>query len=196
VDPPAGPAPARAGAAPGVPDAALSSEEPLRYESAGPACTEALGAGLAALLGPGDLILLVGDLGAGKTTLVRAAARALGIAGPVTSPTFAIAQRYEGRVPLAHLDAYRLTGPDDEELGLALEAIGEGAVAFVEWPDSLLGALPPPRLRVDLLHSGAESRLILLNPQDLTLVTPLRRLVADLRARHRHPQPRPRGRPG
>jgi tRNA threonylcarbamoyladenosine biosynthesis protein TsaE len=141
-------------------------------------------------------VLLVGELGAGKTTLVRAAARALGVSGPVTSPTFAIAQRHEGRVPVAHLDAYRLASADDEELGLALEAIGEGAVAFVEWPDALLPALPAARLRVELLHSGAESRLILLATPDPSLATPLRRLVADLRARHRHPKPEPRARPG
>jgi tRNA threonylcarbamoyladenosine biosynthesis protein TsaE len=145
---------------------------------------------------PGDLVLLVGELGAGKTTLVRAAARALGVTGPVTSPTFAIAQRHEGRVPVAHLDAYRLGGADDEELGLALEAIGEGAVAFVEWPEALMPALPAARLRLELLHSGAESRLILLETQDPALASPLRRLVADIRARHRHPKPRPRGRPG
>ena len=97
-----------------------------QFTSDGPDATEALGAGLAALLEPGDVVVLRGDLGAGKTTLVRAAARALGVEGPVTSPTFAIANTYQGRVPVAHLDAWRLGDPDDEELGLALEAVAPG----------------------------------------------------------------------
>ena len=102
------------------------------FTSPEPAATEDLGRGLAALLAPGDVVVLRGDLGAGKTTLVRAAARALGVEGPVTSPTFAIANAYAGRIPVAHLDAWRLGDPDDEELGLALEAVGTDAVAFIE----------------------------------------------------------------
>ena len=151
----------------------------------------ALGAGIAGLLAPGDLVLLRGDLGTGKTTLVRGAARALGVEEPVTSPTFTIAQRYEGRPPLAHLDAYRLSGPDDEELGLALEAIGEDAVAFVEWPDAIVGALPPARLTVSLEHTGGDGRLVVLATPDARLQTALASLVADLRAGHRHPESEP-----
>ena len=117
---------------------------PVEIRSDGPATTEAVGAALADILAPGDVVVLRGDLGAGKTTLVRAAARALGVSGPVTSPTFAIANSYEGRVPVAHLDAWRLGDPDDEELGLALEAVGPEAVAFVEWPDRCCSAFPRP----------------------------------------------------
>jgi len=136
-----------------------------------------------------------GELGAGKTTLVRAAARELGVTGPVTSPTFTIARRYEGRHPVAHLDAYRLTGPDDEELGLALEAIGDDAVAFVEWPETLAPALPEARLDIEIRHSGGEGRLVVLRTPDDPLAAALSRLVADPRARHRHtvPEPRPGG---
>jgi tRNA threonylcarbamoyladenosine biosynthesis protein TsaE len=151
----------------------------------------ALGAALAGALAPGDLVLVRGELGAGKTTLVRGAARALGVETPVTSPTFTIAQRYEGRVPVAHLDAYRLTGPDDEEMGLALEAIGEDAVAFVEWPDALVGGLPPARLTVSLEHAGGDRRLVVLATPDAALLSLLASLVDDLRARHRHPQSEP-----
>ena len=137
-------------------------------------------------------MLLRGDLGAGKTTLVRAVARALGVSGPVTSPTFTLANRYEGRVPVAHLDAYRLASPDDEELGLALEAIGEGAVALVEWPDVLLAGLPEPRLEVRLEHGGGDRRLVALATPDPRLAADLAALVADPRARHRHPAAEPR----
>jgi tRNA threonylcarbamoyladenosine biosynthesis protein TsaE len=137
-------------------------------------------------------VLLRGELGTGKTTLVRAVARALGVTAPVTSPTFSLAQRYAGRVPVAHLDAYRLSDPDDEEVGLALEVIGEGAVAFVEWPDSLAASLPEPRLQVQLAHRGGDRRLVTLLAHDPTLAGALRRLVDDLRARHRHAKPQPR----
>jgi tRNA threonylcarbamoyladenosine biosynthesis protein TsaE len=138
------------------------------------------------------VVLVRGELGAGKTTLVRAAARALGVVGPVTSPTFTIARRYQGRHPVAHLDAYRLASPDDEELGLALEAIGDDAVAFVEWPEALGPVLPNSRLEVEIRHSGGEGRLVVLRTPDAPLAAALSRLVADPRARHRHPVPEPR----
>lgn len=154
-------------------------------ESAGPDDTNALGAGLAGLLRPGDIVLLRGELGVGKTTLVRAAARALGVTEPVTSPSFSVANRYTGRVPVAHLDAYRLASPDEEEIGLALEVVGDDAVAFVEWPDTLAHGLPPARLEVDLAHGGDDRRLVTLRSSDPDLESPLRRLVDDLRARHR-----------
>jgi tRNA threonylcarbamoyladenosine biosynthesis protein TsaE len=137
------------------------------------------------------VVLLRGDLGSGKTTLVRGAARALGVTGPVTSPTFTLAQRHAGRVAVAHLDAYRLTSPDDEEVGMALEAIGDDAIAFVEWPEALAPGLPPPRLEADLRHTGGEGRLVVLRSPDPALSTALARLVADLRARHRNTESEP-----
>ena len=151
---------------------------------------------LAALLRPGDLVLLRGELGAGKTTLVRAAARALGVAGPITSPTFTVAQRYRGDVEVAHVDAYRLGGPDDEEAELLRDAVGDDAVAFVEWPDAILDALPPARLEVELRHGGGDRRLVLLDARDADTRTDLSRQLADLRARHLNREPEPGTRPG
>ena len=156
------------------------------FTSPGSAATEDLGRGLAALLAPGDVVVLRGDLGAGKTTLVRAAARALGVEGPVTSPTFAIANAYEGRVPVAHLDAWRLGDPDDEELGLALEAVGTDAVAFIEWPDAVLHGLPEPRVRIDIAHGGGDERVVRLDTADPGMHASLEALCDDLRARHRN----------
>jgi tRNA threonylcarbamoyladenosine biosynthesis protein TsaE len=157
-----------------------------RFHSAGPGPTEDLGAGIAALLAPGDVVVLRGDLGAGKTTLVRGAARALGVTGPVTSPTFTIANSYAGRVPVAHLDAWRLSDPDDEEIGLALDAVGEGAIAFVEWPDSVLHGLPQPRVQVDIAHGGGDERVVRLTGSDPGMDASLKALCDDLRARHRN----------
>src|SRR6185312_2184811 len=91
------------------------TERRERHRSDGAGRTEEIAAELAAELRPGDVVLLSGDLGSGKTTFVRGAARALGVSGPVTSPTFTIGQRYEGRVPVSHLDLYRLGGLDAEE---------------------------------------------------------------------------------
>lgn len=157
---------------------------PAEYESHGTEDTEALGGALAGLLEPGDVVVLRGDLGAGKTTLVRAAARALGVEGPVTSPTFAIANSYLGRVPVAHLDAWRLGDPDDEELGLALEAIGTDAVAFVEWPDAVVHGLPEPRVSIDIAHGGGDERVVRLTSADPGTSASLEALCDDLRARH------------
>ena len=103
--------------------------------------TEALGARLAADLGPGDVVVVSGALGAGKTTLIRGACRALGVAGPVTSPTFTIGQRYSGRLPISHLDLYRLGGLEEEEPALLDDYLDAASVAFLEWP-----AIAEPRL--------------------------------------------------
>jgi len=156
------------------------------FVSDGPEDTEHLGVALAGLLEPGDVVVLRGDLGAGKTTLVRAAAHALGVEGPVTSPTFAIANSYVGHVPVAHLDAWRLGDPDDEELGLALESVGPDAVAFVEWPDAVLQGLPDPRVRVDISHGGGDRRVLRLDGADPGTDASLEALCDDLRARHRN----------
>lgn len=103
--------------------------------------TEAIGARIAAGLGAGDVVVVSGGLGAGKTTLIRGACRALGVEGPVTSPTFTIGQRYEGRLPVSHLDLYRLGGLDDEDPALLDDYLDPASVGFVEWP-----AIAAPRL--------------------------------------------------
>ena len=123
--------------------------------------TEAVGAELAARLGPGDVVVVSGEMGAGKTTLVRGACRALGVEGPVTSPTFTIGQRYRGRLPVSHLDLYRLDGLEDEDPALLDDYLDAASVAFVEWP-----AVAEPRLGgrrvvgVRLAHLDGDRRRI------------------------------------
>ena len=121
--------------------------------------TEALGASVAQLLRPGDVVLVQGELGAGKTTLVRGACRALGIEEPVTSPTFTIGHLYHGSLTVAHLDLYRFVGLSAAEWG-DLEPYFDGTVAFVEWPEAGLAALPSPRLTLTLAHVSPQQRRI------------------------------------
>jgi tRNA threonylcarbamoyladenosine biosynthesis protein TsaE len=122
--------------------------------------TAALGARLVAGLAPGDVVLLEGEMGTGKTTLVRGAARALGVERPVTSPTFTIGRRYEdGRVPLAHVDLHRLTSLDDEDPALLADYVNGDHVAFVEWPGVAEAALDA-RVRVTLEHAGGDARRV------------------------------------
>ena len=123
--------------------------------------TEALGARIAESLRPGDVVLLSGDLGAGKTTLIRGACRALGITGPVTSPTFTIGQRYGGgRMPVSHLDLYRLESLEDEDPALLEDYLRPDGVAFVEWPGAGESRLGRPALELRLAHVSEERRRI------------------------------------
>jgi len=132
-----------------------------RIRTEGPERTEAAAAALAAELRPGDVVLLHGELGSGKTTFVRGAARALGVSGPVTSPTFMLGQRYEGAVPVAHLDLHRLAGGlGAEEPGLLDDYLTADAIAFIEWPDPLAGEIGPPAAIVRLEHAGGDARVI------------------------------------
>jgi tRNA threonylcarbamoyladenosine biosynthesis protein TsaE len=125
--------------------------------------TEAAGAALAARLRPGDVVLVSGDLGAGKTTFVRGALRSLGVTGPITSPTFVVGHLHEGETgPLAHLDLYRLAGMGTEDPGLLDPFFGDDTIAFVEWPEHALDAFPANRVahRVHLAHAGGDGRRI------------------------------------
>jgi tRNA threonylcarbamoyladenosine biosynthesis protein TsaE len=123
--------------------------------------TETLGAELARTLADGDLVLVRGELGAGKTTLVRGAARALGVEDPITSPTFSIGHRYRGReLTVSHLDLYRLAGLDGEDPDLLADYLGPGRIAFVEWPPEGEQELAGARLLVTLSHAGGEQRSI------------------------------------
>jgi tRNA threonylcarbamoyladenosine biosynthesis protein TsaE len=123
--------------------------------------TEELGARIAARLQPGDVVLLSGELGTGKTTLVRGACRALGVPGPVTSPTFTIGQRYEGgRLPVSHLDLYRLQTLEGEDPALLEDYLWPEGVGFVEWPGAGEGRLGRPALEVRLSHLAEERRRV------------------------------------
>jgi len=125
--------------------------------------TERAGAELAAELRPGDVVLVSGELGAGKTTFVRGALRALGVNGPVTSPTFVVGVTYEGADGLlAHLDLYRLGGMGGEDPGLLDPFFAPDMIAFVEWPECAPGAWPEERVarHVHLEHAGGDEREI------------------------------------
>lgn len=140
--------------------------------SDGPSATAAVAADLAGRLQAGDLVLLHGDVGAGKTTFVRAYARAVGIYEPITSPTYTLAHRYAARPDLLHIDAYRLEHADDEELGLLLDG-AEDAVTFIEWPGALDGAALTPRMVVRITHEGGDARTITITePVGPAAVTP------------------------
>ncbi len=138
------------------------AERPATTGSA--AETEALGARLAVRLLPGDVVLLSGEMGTGKTTLVRGALRALGVTRPVTSPTFTLGHRYdEATPPASHLDLHRLVGLEDEDPALLDDYVGPDRVAFVEWPQvalPALAALGRVAARVTLEHAGADARRI------------------------------------
>lgn len=130
-------------------------------ETAAPAQTESVGAEIAQTLAAGDLVLVRGDLGAGKTTLVRGAARALGVHSPVTSPSFSIGHRYRaGQLVVSHLDLYRLDGLEQEDPALLADYMGPGRIAFVEWPSDGELELSQPRVEVSLAHAGGDRRRI------------------------------------
>jgi tRNA threonylcarbamoyladenosine biosynthesis protein TsaE len=137
----------------------VSGVETIESSSAGE--TEAAGARIAAGLRPGELVVVSGDVGAGKTTLIRGACRALGVEGPVTSPTFTIGRRYAGRVPVSHLDLYRLSDLEREDPALLEDYLDPGSVGFVEWP-----AVAEPELagrtalEVRIEHRGGDRRTI------------------------------------
>ena len=131
----------------------------MEVVTASPEETEALAAELARALHPGDIVALSGELGAGKTTFVRGAARALGVTAPISSPTFTIGHRYDAPTPVAHLDLYRIAGLDPEEWG-DLEPYFDGTIAFVEWPEHGGDWLPRARATVTLGHVDETHRTV------------------------------------
>jgi tRNA threonylcarbamoyladenosine biosynthesis protein TsaE len=136
----------------------------LRLASPDEATTRAIGAALAGLLGPGDVVGLTGDLGAGKTRLVQGAAAAIGVDGPVLSPTFMLVREYGGDPPVHHVDAYRLSGPLElEDLGLE-DVLSPEAVVFVEWADRVAAALPDSWLELALHIREDDQRVIEVRP--------------------------------
>jgi tRNA threonylcarbamoyladenosine biosynthesis protein TsaE len=122
--------------------------------------TQRLGARLGELLLPGDVVLLEGGLGAGKTVFAQGVAAGLGVAGPVTSPTFTLNHEYEGRVPLYHVDLYRVSGAvEAEHIGLEDYIWGEG-VTLIEWPDRAMSLVPDAHLVVSLRPLAETKRVI------------------------------------
>jgi tRNA threonylcarbamoyladenosine biosynthesis protein TsaE len=123
--------------------------------------TRDVGAAVAGLARPGDVVVLAGDLGAGKTAFVQGFGRALGVADRITSPTFTLVHVYEGRLPIHHLDVYRLDQVQEAlDLGLA-EMLDDGGVVLVEWGDAILPVLPHDLLEVRLtLGDGDDDRTI------------------------------------
>ncbi len=139
-------------------------EHELRLLAADEATTKAVGAALARILVPGDLVGLAGDLGAGKTRLVQGALAALGVREPVISPTFMLVREYEGDLPANHVDAYRLAGATElEDLGVE-EVFTPDAVVFVEWVDRVLAALPESWLELVLQTRPDEVRELVVRP--------------------------------
>lgn len=133
------------------------------YLTVTPEQTEALGADLAAGLQAGDVVLVAGDLGAGKTTFVRGACRALGVTAVVSSPTFTIGQRYPAPVPVSHLDLYRIAALRDEDPELIADYVGPDRIAFVEWPrdeQTQIARFGRVVARVTIEHAGADHRRI------------------------------------
>jgi tRNA threonylcarbamoyladenosine biosynthesis protein TsaE len=128
----------------------------IELRAATPEDTRAIGEALAGLLEPADAIALTGELGAGKTTLVQGAARGLGFAGHVVSPTFTLVREYVGRLTLYHADVYRLERVQDVvDLGFE-EMAGPGGVLFVEWGDAVEGLLPAEHLAIELTVPGVD----------------------------------------
>jgi len=128
--------------------------------------TEALGAQLAQTLRPGDAVLISGEVGAGKTTFVRGAAHALGVTGPITSPTFMIGHRHPVAGPFAyvtHIDLYRVASLREEDPDLLADYVGPDVITFVEWPllaEHELEQLGRVARRVMLTHAGGDQRVV------------------------------------
>jgi tRNA threonylcarbamoyladenosine biosynthesis protein TsaE len=140
--------------------------EAVTLETDSAAATEGVAGTLAAGLAPGEVVLVSGDVGAGKTTFVRGACRALGVTDRVTSPSFTIGRLYRGKVPVSHIDLFRLETLSGEDPGLLAEYLAPDTISFVEWPDAASAGLDPERivLRVRIEHLGGDRRRIVATP--------------------------------
>jgi tRNA threonylcarbamoyladenosine biosynthesis protein TsaE len=156
--------------------------------------TQRLGGLLAPLLVPGDVLVMSGDLGAGKTTFVQGLAKGLGIVERVTSPTFVLMKEYQGgRFPLMHLDVYRL-GKVQEVIDLGIdEYLDPSYVVVVEWGDKVEPLLPQDNLTVELIHEGSDVRSITLTGKGTPWagrMTAIKKLVENLSVSNRAKDPR------
>jgi len=138
----------------------VATEQQRIFLSPDPAATSALGHALAGAAQAGDVICLWGDLGAGKTHLAKAFGAGLGVAQTITSPSFILMAEYEGRLPLFHIDLYRLADASDALSGGLIDDRQAGGVTLIEWPDRLGPALPAERVDVIIDGSGDEPRSI------------------------------------
>jgi tRNA threonylcarbamoyladenosine biosynthesis protein TsaE len=155
----------------------------LRSETASE--TRDVGATLARILRPRDAVILTGELGAGKTTLVQGVARGLDVAETVASPTFTLVKEYHGRLDVGHVDVYRLDRMQDV-MDLGLDELGDGeAVLLVEWGDAVEELLPVDHLTIELTvadDGGGDRRRIVLTPGGSSWVERWERLEHDLSA--------------
>jgi tRNA threonylcarbamoyladenosine biosynthesis protein TsaE len=138
----------------------------LRRTSPSPAATRAVGARLGAAARPGDVIALTGPLGAGKTELARGIARGLDVAEPVSSPTFILVAEHAGRLPLFHVDCYRLAGAADALAAGILDDRAAEGVTVIEWAERIAAALPPGRLEIAIDGAGDAPRTLVLRATD------------------------------
>lgn len=163
-----------------------SPEDPPTLETSSASETEDMGERLGRECMGGEIIALVGPLGAGKTCLVRGLARGLGVSGQSTaSPTFALIHEYRGRVPVVHVDLYRLDAQAANRLGLE-EYLESSAVTVIEWADKIPALLPRDHLRIELEHRGDDRRQITLYPLSASYQTLVRDALRS--ARHRGTQ--------
>jgi tRNA threonylcarbamoyladenosine biosynthesis protein TsaE len=155
----------------------VATDHERRFTSADPAATTALGQALAGAARPGDVVCLWGDLGAGKTHLAKAFGAGLGVTATITSPSFILMAEYEGRLPLFHIDLYRLADATDALSGGLIDDRQSAGVTLIEWPDRLGEALPAERLDVVIDGAGEEPRSIVVRaygdrPQRYLAVVP------------------------
>ncbi|MGK2930170.1 MAG: tRNA (adenosine(37)-N6)-threonylcarbamoyltransferase complex ATPase subunit type 1 TsaE [Acidimicrobiales bacterium] len=128
----------------------------LRARTAGVEETRALAGALSSLAAPGDLVLLAGELGAGKTAFAQGFGTGLGVEDQITSPTFTLARHYEGRLQLHHVDVYRLERLSEmQDVGIA-ELLDSGGVLLIEWGDAIAPALPADYLEVRLTYGHGD----------------------------------------
>lgn len=128
------------------------------------ASMQRLGQRMAAHLREGDVVLLHGDLGAGKTTLTQGIAAGLGVTGAVASPTFTLANEYPGRIPLRHVDLYRLRDEEVADLGFVEWMDDPATVTVIEWPERAVNLLPVQYVLVEIIHGEPGSRIVTLTP--------------------------------
>jgi tRNA threonylcarbamoyladenosine biosynthesis protein TsaE len=136
--------------------------ESVEVESRSAGDTERAAGEVAGSLRPGDVVLIAGEVGTGKTTFVRAACDALGVTEHVTSPSFVIGRTYAGRLPVSHVDLYRLETLEREDPALLSDYLSPDSIVFVEWPEAAAAELEPERvaLRLRLAHLGGHRRAV------------------------------------